>query len=115
MRSRNKKILDKLLRIYHIVFMQAKGTIKVKPTLTKPGTLCGEISSFAGQVLTVMDIADDGYLVMNKDQSGLGDIHKDDVEWFRKATPSPMELVSRIASGKATIHDIISEMARSHV
>lgn len=84
--------------------MQSKGQVKVKSALSHAGTICGDASLYTGQILTVLDIAVDGegYLVLNKDNSGLGDIHKNDVEWFKPALPDPMPFIHKILERAGT-------------
>lgn len=81
--------------------MKPKGTVKVKSSLSGEGVRCGDDSLYAGHVLQVLDIAvdDSGYLVINKDNSGLGDIPKNDVEWFKPANPDFIDLLSKHLKG----------------
>lgn len=80
--------------------MSPKGTIKVKPKLLHGGFRCGDDSLYEGQVLTVMDISvsGDGYLALNKDNSGLGDIDKRDTEWFKPAPPDSLQTILSLVS-----------------
>lgn len=80
--------------------MSPRGTVKVKPRLIHEEVRCGDKSLYEGQILTVMDISTvgDGYLVLNKDKSGLGMVHIDDVEWFKPASPDPLQTIFSLVS-----------------
>lgn len=76
--------------------LKSKGVVKVKNKISGEGVRCGEDSLYIGYELVVVDIAVDGegYLVLNKEGSGLGDIPKKDTEWFKPAGPDIMELLT---------------------
>lgn len=75
------------------------GYCKVKPHLTKTNYFYGPPSDIESQTLKVMEQARDGScLCLNPSESGLVDVHFEDIESF-KANPipsNPFELFEKI-------------------
>ena len=69
--------------------MGPKGTVKIKPKIIHGEIRCGDDSLYEGHILTVLDIStsNDGYLVLNKDKTGIGMVHINDTEWFKESPP----------------------------
>lgn len=75
------------------------GYCKIKPQLTKTDYFYGSLSDLEGHTLKVMEQARDGScLCLNPSETGLVDVHFEDIESFRSnPIPSnPFELFERI-------------------